>query len=57
MLFDSLNHRGVKNIRINFGIVRGLDYYSGMVFEVFDTSSDLGALAGGGRYDSMNWNY
>ncbi|MBI2006471.1 MAG: ATP phosphoribosyltransferase regulatory subunit, partial [Nitrosopumilales archaeon] len=43
----------VKNIRINFGIVRGLDYYSGMVFEVFDEKSDLGALAGGGRYDSL----
>ncbi len=53
MLYDSLNNRGVENIRINFGIVRGLDYYSGMVFEVFDTSSDLGALAGGGRYDSL----
>jgi len=52
MLYDSLNNR-VENIRINFGIVRGLDYYSGMVFEVFDTSSDLGALAGGGRYDSL----
>ena len=53
MLYDSLNNRGVENTRINFGIVRGLDYYSGMVFEVFDTSSDLGALAGGGRYDSL----
>lgn len=52
-LFDSLENRGVSNIRINFGIVRGLDYYSGMVFEVFDKNSTLGALAGGGRYDSL----
>lgn len=52
-LFSSLKNRNVNNIRINFGIVRGLDYYSGMVFEVFDESSDLGALAGGGRYDSL----
>ncbi|MCE9651463.1 MAG: histidine--tRNA ligase [Nitrosarchaeum sp.] len=52
-LFDSLENRGVVNIRINFGIVRGLDYYSGMVFEVFDKNSTLGALAGGGRYDSL----
>lgn len=52
-LWDSLQNRDVKNIRINFGIVRGLDYYSGMVFEVFDEKSDLGALAGGGRYDSL----
>jgi histidyl-tRNA synthetase len=52
-LWDSIQNRDVKNIRINFGIVRGLDYYSGMVFEVFDEKSDLGALAGGGRYDSL----
>ena len=52
-LVDSLENRGVTNVRINFGIVRGLDYYSGMVFEVFDKNSKLGALAGGGRYDSL----
>ena len=52
-LFDSLENRGVSNVRINFGIVRGLDYYSGTVFEVFDKNSTLGALAGGGRYDSL----
>ncbi|MGI9566870.1 MAG: histidine--tRNA ligase [Nitrosopumilus sp.] len=52
-LFDSLENRGVSNVRINFGIVRGLDYYSGMVFEVFDKNSSLGSLAGGGRYDSL----
>ena len=52
-LFESLENRGVRNIRINFGIVRGLDYYSGIVFEVFDSRSDLGALVGGGRYDTL----
>ncbi len=52
-LFQSLENRGVSNVRINFGIVRGLDYYSGTVFEVFDKNSKLGALAGGGRYDSL----
>ncbi|OLB92309.1 MAG: histidine--tRNA ligase [Thaumarchaeota archaeon 13_1_40CM_38_12] len=52
-LFESLENRGVRDIRINFGIVRGLDYYSGIVFEVFDSSSDLGALVGGGRYDTL----
>ncbi|AJM91842.1 MULTISPECIES: histidine--tRNA ligase [Nitrosopumilus] len=52
-LFDSLENRGVSNVRINFGIVRGLDYYSGVVFEVFDKNSKLGALAGGGRYDTL----
>jgi len=52
-LYDSLKNRGIGNIRINFGIVRGLDYYSGIVFEAFDTTSDLGALVGGGRYDNL----
>ena len=52
-LFDSLENRGVSNVRINFGIVRGIDYYSGTVFEVYDKNSTLGALAGGGRYDSL----
>jgi histidyl-tRNA synthetase len=52
-LYDSLKDRGVDNIRINFGIVRGLDYYSGVVFEAYDSTSDLGALVGGGRYDNL----
>jgi len=53
LLFTSLKNRHVDNIRINFGIVRGLDYYSGIVFEAFDSTSDLGALVGGGRYDNL----
>jgi histidyl-tRNA synthetase len=54
VVFESLRYRNVKNIRINFGIVRGLDYYSGIVFEVFDTTyREIGALAGGGRYDTL----
>ena len=52
-LYDSLKDIGIDNIRINFGIVRGLDYYSGIVFEAYDSTSDLGALVGGGRYDSL----
>ena len=31
-LYNSLKNRRIDNIRINFGIVRGLDYYSGIVF-------------------------
>lgn len=52
-LFDTLKNRGVHNVRINFGIVRGLDYYSGIVFEVFERNFDVGALVGGGRYDTL----
>src|SRR5574341_47479 len=52
-LMDSLKSRRVDNAALNLGIVRGLDYYSGTVFEVFDTNSDSGALVGGGRYDRL----
>ncbi|UVS69447.1 histidine--tRNA ligase [Nitrososphaera viennensis] len=52
-LMDSLASRGVANATINLGIVRGLDYYSGIVFEVFDASGEGGALVGGGRYDRL----
>lgn len=52
-LESSLSARGVTNVRINLGIVRGLDYYSGTVFEIFDPTSTVGALAGGGRYDIL----
>ena len=52
-IYDSLKSRNVPNIRVNLGIVRGLDYYSGIVFEAFDTTFDIGALVGGGRYDSL----
>jgi histidyl-tRNA synthetase len=52
-LMDSLKARKVEGARFNLGIVRGLDYYSGVVFEAFDPSADTGALVGGGRYDRL----
>ena len=52
-LMESLSARKVQNAQINLGIVRGLDYYSGMVFEAFDKSGSEGALVGGGRYDRL----
>jgi histidyl-tRNA synthetase len=52
-LMDSLKSRKVDDTRINLGIVRGLDYYSGIVFEAFDPFVNVGALVGGGRYDTL----
>ena len=52
-LFDSLKSRKVKNITVDFRIVRGLDYYSGIVFEAKEPSSRIGSLVGGGRYDKL----
>jgi histidyl-tRNA synthetase len=52
-LMESLASRKVEDVRINLGIVRGLDYYSGIVFEVIEPASETGALVGGGRYDRL----
>ena len=37
----------------DIGIVRGLAYYTGIVFEVFDSNKSMRAIAGGGRYDKL----
>ena len=52
-LVDSLKSRQVSNLMVDFRIVRGLDYYSGIVFEAKDRSSQIGSLVGGGRYDRL----
>jgi histidyl-tRNA synthetase len=49
-LLDSANVRHEFSLRI----VRGIDYYTSTVFEVYDPGrSDLGAIAGGGRFDRL----
>ena len=49
-LLAALRDRGLAEfVKIDLGIVRGLAYYSGVVFEAFDR----GGLAGGGRYDDL----
>jgi histidyl-tRNA synthetase len=53
-LRDSLKSRSIQNVEYNLSIVRGLDYYTGLVFEVVDRKRpDLGSLCGGGRYDVL----
>ncbi|MDG6921818.1 MAG: histidine--tRNA ligase [Nitrososphaerota archaeon] len=53
-IIDSLAARGISDVEVNLSIVRGIDYYTGMVFEAFDRENPkLGALCGGGRYDSL----
>lgn len=49
-----LRARGLwEFVRIDPGIVRGLAYYTGPVFEAFDLRHHLRAIAGGGRYDDL----
>lgn len=53
-LITSLEDNGVGNTLFAPGLVRGLDYYTGIVFEVFDTSPENNrSLLGGGRYDNL----
>ena len=54
ILHVHLGPRGLlKYVEVDFSIVRGLAYYTGVVFEVFDRSKKERALAGGGRYDKL----
>jgi histidyl-tRNA synthetase len=51
---EALRGRGLGEfVQIDLGIVRGLAYYTGIVFEAFDRGGKLRALAGGGRYDNL----
>jgi histidyl-tRNA synthetase len=51
---DALRGRGLAEfVQVDLGIVRGLAYYTGVVFEAFDRAGKLRALAGGGRYDNL----
>jgi histidyl-tRNA synthetase len=53
-LVDDLGARGLAQyVDIDVRIVRGLAYYTGTVFEVFDRAGKLRAIAGGGRYDRL----
>ena len=54
-LFDALEKTGlIKYCMFDFGIIRGLDYYTGTVFEVFDLAPENNrAMFGGGRYDNL----
>ena len=54
-LFELLEKTGLdKYCMFDFGIVRGLDYYTGTVFEVFDMAPENNrAMFGGGRYDNL----
>ena len=53
-LFTLLERAGVKNATFDITLMRGLDYYTGTVFEFFDTHPDNNrSLFGGGRYDGL----
>jgi histidyl-tRNA synthetase len=51
---DALDAMGLLPfVRFDLSVVRGLAYYTGIVFELFDARGELRAIAGGGRYDQL----
>ncbi|MFZ5494949.1 MAG: histidine--tRNA ligase [Verrucomicrobiota bacterium] len=53
-VLDGVGAMGLADfISVDLGVVRGLAYYTGFVFEAFDRKGDLRALAGGGRYNDL----
>jgi histidyl-tRNA synthetase len=53
-VFEYLESMGVSDFCVfDPGIVRGLAYYTGIVFEVHDIQGELRAIGGGGRYDNL----
>ena len=53
-ILANLEFRGLSEyIEVDLSIVRGLAYYTGPVFEIFDIGKGMRAVAGGGRYDQL----
>ncbi len=53
-VIEGLNNLGVTNVIFDPSLMRGFDYYTGIVFEVFDTDSENNrSIFGGGRYDDL----
>ncbi len=53
-ILDNLAARELRAfVKVDYRVIRGLAYYTGVVFEAFDLKGDFRAIAGGGRYDNL----
>src|SRR5437660_718148 len=53
-ILKNLSARGLGDfVKIDYNVIRGLAYYTGVVFEAFDKKGEFRAIAGGGRYDNL----
>jgi histidyl-tRNA synthetase len=53
-ILTNLAARGLKDfVKIDYKVIRGLAYYTGVVFEAFDRKGEFRAIAGGGRYNNL----
>jgi histidyl-tRNA synthetase len=54
ILFTHLKENGINNVKFDVSLMRGFDYYTDIVFEVFDNHPDNNrSMFGGGRYDGL----
>jgi histidyl-tRNA synthetase len=53
-ILQNLAARGLRDfVKIDYHVIRGLAYYTGVVFEAFDRKGEFRAIAGGGRYNNL----
>lgn len=53
-ILRNLRSRGLQEfVKVDYHVIRGLAYYTGVVFEAFDRKGAFRAIAGGGRYDNL----
>src|SRR2546423_1992226 len=53
-IVTNLAARGLSDfVKVDYQVIRGLAYYTGVVFEAFDRKGEFRAIAGGGRYDNL----
>jgi histidyl-tRNA synthetase len=52
-ILDSCNSLQISNITVDFSLARGLNYYTGIIFEVSAKNVQMGSIGGGGRYDDL----
>lgn len=54
VVLNELRDRGLQDfVQLDYRVIRGLAYYTGVVFEAFDCKGEFRAIAGGGRYDHL----
>ena len=53
-ILENLAARGLRDfVKVDYQVIRGLAYYTGVVFEAFDRKGEFRAIAGGGRYNNL----
>lgn len=54
MTLDLISEYTKSDVHVDFSVVRGLSYYTGIVFEVFDSKGEFRSILGGGRYNNLS---